>query len=88
LIYLKPFRVLRVSGARLRSLVCSCGLVVGVKGATRGAKEAEAPPPFSQVKVEIKDKKLQFLANFVHATRSKCYCNTTIPSQLSNFVAF
>jgi len=24
----------------------------------------------------------------VHTTRSKCYCNTIIPSQLSNFVVF
>jgi len=33
---------------------------IGRKGATRGggAKVAEAPPPFSQVKVEKKDKKL------------------------------
>jgi len=28
-----------------------------------------------------------FLADFVHTTRLKCYCNTIIPFQLSNFVA-
>jgi len=56
------------------------------KGATRGTKGAEAP--FSQVKVEKKGKKFYFLVNFVHTTRSKCYCNTIIPTQLSNFIEF
>jgi len=45
-------------------------------------------PPLSQVKVEKKDTKFQFLANFVHTTRSKCYCNTIIPSLLSNVIEF
>jgi len=54
-----------------------------------GAKGTEAPlSPLNQVKVEKKNKKFYFLANFVHTSRSKCYCNTIITSQLSNFIEF
>jgi len=59
-----------------------------IKGATRRGLRGLKPPLLSQVKVEIKDKKFQILADFVHTIRLKCYCNTLIPSQLSNFVAF
>jgi len=34
------------------------------------------------------NKKFKFLADFVHTTRSNCYCNAIILSRLSNFVAF
>jgi len=45
-------------------------------------------PLLSQVKVEKNDNKFKVLANFVHTTRSKCYWNIIIPSQLTNFVVF
>jgi len=48
----------------------------------RGAKGAEAPPSrLSKSKL----RKMIISLNFVHTTRSKCYCNIIIPSQLSNF---
>jgi len=51
-----------------------------------GAKGAEAPSlDKSKLRKIIS---LNFLANFVHTTRSNCYCNIIIPSQLSNFVVF
>jgi len=52
-------------------------------GGLRGLK-----PPLSQVKVEKKYKQFKFLADFMHTTQSKCYCNIIIPFQLFNFVAF
>jgi len=61
---------------------------------TRAQPWAPPPPPSqswercSQVKVEKNDNKFKFLANLVHTTRSKCYCNIIIPSQLSNVFIF
>jgi len=42
----------------------------------------------NQVKVKKTDEQFYFLADFVHTTPSKYYCNTNIPSQISDFVTF
>jgi len=51
----------------------------------RGAKGAERKLSLARSKLR---KKIKILADFVHTTLSKCYCNIIIFSQLSNFFAF
>jgi len=53
---------------------------IGWQGRNQGEGRAKGAS-----KSKLKNKKFKF-SNFLHTTRSKCYCNTITSSQLSNFI--